>query len=439
MNTYWHRMVEPLHWQLKELAEWANLRKEQGMPQQDFEPHLREIDCQVRQMVQRFRDMQAPADYLARNPSDLAEIRRQRPAGPRTLTKPTLVEYRRRLHGAVMARAAGCLLGSIVEFWSIDDMEKWAAYIGDTFPPVDYWSAIKDPTGERYAVSRREGYTRPRMTCMEADDDLIYTWLGLLILEDHGIDFTTANVGQAWRKYLPLACTAEKVALANLNEGVPADKAADINNPYVNWIGADIRSDPWGYVCPAMPEKAAEFAHRDACISHRSYGIHGEMFFSAAIAAAFTVDDPIKAIDIALGEIPATCDMARDVKWALDTMDSVKDYRDARQKVQAKFDGTSGVHTGPNAALTIFALRLGKKDVTRTIGQCVAMGLDNDCTAATAGSILGAVVGIDNVPPHWHKPFNNKVHTYINSHEWMRLDDILNRFERIGAKVAGLK
>ncbi len=437
MNTYWSTTFESLHWQLKELAAWGDLHKEQGVT--GFDAKLQELDQQIRRTVQQFREMQPPAEYLAANPSDLQQIRRQRPDGPRTLGKISLTEYRRRLQGAVMVRAAGCLLGSIVEFWSIDDMEAWAKYLGDAFPPVDYWSAIKDPTGTRYNVSRREGYTRSKMTCMEADDDLIYTWLGLLILEDYGMDFTTADVGAAWRKYLPIACTAEKVALENLNAGVTADKAGEVNNPYITWIGADIRSDPWGYVCPAMPEKAGELAHRDAFISHRGYGIHGEMFFSAAIAAAFAVDDPIKAIEIGLTEIPAGCRMAEDVRWALDTMDAVKDYRDARQKVETRFDGLSGVHTAPNAALTIFALRLGRNDVTRTIGQCVAMGLDNDCTAATAGSILGAVVGIDNVPPHWYKPFNNKVHTYITGQEWLRLDDLLARFEKIAGKIATLQ
>ena len=34
-----------------------------------------------------------------------------------------------------------------------------------------------------------------------------------------------------------------------------------------------------------------------------------------------------------------------------------------------------------------------RKDFTRTISVTVAMGLDNDCTAATAGSLLGAVLG----------------------------------------------
>ena len=40
---------------------------------------------------------------------------------------------------------AGCTLGAAVEFWKPEQMKAWAEYIGDQFPPVDYWSMIKDP------------------------------------------------------------------------------------------------------------------------------------------------------------------------------------------------------------------------------------------------------------------------------------------------------
>ena len=77
------------------------------------------------------------------------------------------------------------------------------------------------------------------------------------------------------------------------NQTFPADKAGEKNNPYREWIGADIRSDPWGYMAPADPEYAADMAYRDAFLSHRRQGIYGELFFSAAIAAAFALDDPV--------------------------------------------------------------------------------------------------------------------------------------------------
>jgi ADP-ribosylglycohydrolase len=62
------------------------------------------------------------------------------------------------------------------------------------------------------------------------------------------------------------------------------------------------------------------------------------------------------------------------------------------------------------------------------IGEVVAMGLDNDCTAATAGSIAGAVVGKAGISPHWYAHFNDTVRTYINGHPHLAIGDVLQRF-----------
>jgi hypothetical protein len=41
----------------------------------------------------------------------------------------------------------------------------------------------------------RENYTRTKMCGVLVDDDTIYTLLGLLIAEEHGAGFSTADVG----------------------------------------------------------------------------------------------------------------------------------------------------------------------------------------------------------------------------------------------------
>ena len=88
----------------------------------------------------------------------------------------------------------------------------------------------------------------------------------------------------------------------------------------------------------------------------------------------------------------------------------------------------SWVHTNNNACLTIFGLMIGKKDVTRVLGQTVAMGLDNDCTAATAGSIVGAVVGKNGIPAHWHRHFRNTVFSYLKRYPKFAIDNLVERF-----------
>lgn len=415
------------------LVEYSRLMHEYGS--EHIESILLDAEEHLKKAVEKIKTLPLNADLERKEPNSLDAIKALRSQGPRKLWTGLNQNYQDKLEGAMLARFAGCTLGAVVEFWSIEAMENWAKYIGDAFPPQNYWTSVKSPNDLRYGRSPCIAYTRPVMDGVPVDDDVTYTLLGLLIAEDFGIDFTVEDVGKAWVKYLPYACTAEEVALDNLKAGIPALQAADINNPYVQWIGADIRSDPWGYMAPAYPEKAAELAWRDATISHRRNGIYGEMFFSAAISAAFAVDNAMDALKIGLTEIPAGCALYKDVIWALEAGKEIKNYKEARQAVEDRFVGMSGVHTNNNACLTIFGLMMGGNDVTRVISETVAMGLDNDCTAATAGSIVGAIVGKKGVPEHWYKPFNNKVFTYMNDAGEFKINDLVDRFTRLAEKI----
>jgi ADP-ribosylglycohydrolase len=169
-------------------------------------------------------------------------------------------------------------------------------------------------------------------------------------------------------------------------------------------------------------------AYRDAYISHRRQGIYGEMYFSAAIAAAFAVDDPVEALEIGLTEIPQESATAKAVRWALQVAPDVKDYRQARDAVEERFKGMAPVHTINNACLTIWGITIGGTDFTRVIAETVAMGMDNDCTAATAGSLVGAVVGKQGIPGHWYRNFNDTVHSYLIDQPRFAISDLIERF-----------
>lgn len=427
---------EPMHQELLELLRWADLRHEQRALGGKASAELGALRRRIKALSRVLQRTRPPAAILRDEPNDLAGIRAARPPGPRRLwDRFDAAAYRDRLRGAWLARCAGCTLGSMVEQRAVADMERLAEHSGIDFPPTDYWTVAPLPHVERYGGSKFDDYTRSGLRHVPVDDDLAYTLLGLLILEDFGPDFTTEDVGRAWLRYLPVACTAEKVALENLRAGVSWRQAGVRNNPYLEWIGADIRSDPWGYASPGLPEKAAELAWRDAYLSHRWTGVYGAMFFSATIAAAFAVDDPLEACRIGLTEVPRRSRLYKEVSWALKAVLRLKDWRHARRLVDARFPGMHAAHTLNNACLTVFGLALGRSDVTKTIGITVAMGLDNDCTAATAGSIVGAVVGAKNVPEHWWKPFRGKVRSYLNGHPWFRIADLERRFLRTARAV----
>jgi len=415
---------------------YSQLKNEQGAAQ--LEPILRRAERELRGALKSIQRRPDDKKLAAAEPNSLRQIQSLRPRGPRRIWDGfDAKHYAERVEGALLGRCAGCTLGAIVEGWPIWRMQSFAQQIGNQFPPVDYWTEAWNPYGPRYGPYICNMYTRNRISGVPVDDDIAYTLLGLLIVEEYGPNFTVEDVGKAWVKYLPMACTAEKVALENLKAGVPAKRVAVKDNPYCQWIGADIRSDPWGYMAPGYPQRAAEMAYHDAYISHRRNGIYGEMFFSAAIAAAFTVDDPIEAIRIGLTEIPKDCLLAKDVKWALRTGPTIKHYQQARDAVDKRFAGMNWVHTNNNACLTIFGLFIGGLDVTKVIGQTVAMGMDNDCTAATAGSLVGAVVGKKGVPAHWYKNFNDKVYSYLIGRESFKISQLVKRFAKQAKGVFG--
>lgn len=418
------------------IIEYIRLKAEYGNA--DLESYISSLENTLANSLADLKALPVCPEMLQKEPDNLDAIRALRPDGPRRMWQDLPdMEYMDKLMGAFLSRLAGCTLGAPVEFHSVSHMKNWAAYTGDTFPPTDYWSKIKFPMDLRYEKSPYEDYTRDGMTKVPVDDDITYTLLGLLIAEEYGIDFSTEDVGKAWLKYLPYACTAEDIALKNLKKGISAMETADIDNPYCQWIGADIRSDPFAYMAPAYPEKAAELAYRDAYLSHRRNGIYGEMFFAAAQSAAFAVSHPVEALEIGLTEIPKDCLLAKDIAWALDAGKNVKNYAEARELVDHRFANMSHAHTNSNACLTTFGLMIGGTDMTRVISETVAMGMDNDCTAATAGSIVGAIVGKKNLSKHWYKNFNNTVDNYLTGVGEMKIDDVANRFYALARKIYG--
>lgn len=406
----------------------AQLKAEHGA--QGISTILSDLTMALENTAKALEELPEDVDLARKEPDELSAIRALRPDGPRKIGDGIDSSFPDKLEGALLGRMAANILGSPVEFWDIDKMAALAEETDMSFPPTDYWTYVPEPARLRYQKSRRDEYTRGKLNGVPVDDDIAYTLLGLLIMEDYGPELSVEKIGQAWLKYLPYAATAEAIALANLKAGVPAAEAAIKDNLCREWIGADIRSDPFGYVAPGLPEKAAELAYHDAYISHRRQGIYGEMYFSAAIAAAFVVDDPIEALRIGLTEIPEECALASAINWALEVAPGIKDYRSARDAMDERFKGMNRVHTNNNACLTVWGLTIGGTDYTKVIGETVAMGMDNDCTAATAGSIVGAIVGKSGIPEHWYRNFNDKVISYLIGHESFSIADLLKRFAR---------
>ena len=157
--------------------------------------------------------LEPAATFPYDEPSDLTGIRALRPEGPRHLdVKLSDDDLLDRIHGAWLGRAAGCTLGKPVEGWSKANIDSYLSF-NKALPLDDYLPYSEDhPDG---LVPRSPECTRGRIEAMERDDDMDYPILGLLLLEEKGLDFTSRRMANTWLSYLPyqLVYTAENAAL----------------------------------------------------------------------------------------------------------------------------------------------------------------------------------------------------------------------------------
>ena len=395
--------------------------------------------------IQEFNNLLENPSGEPDEPEGLEAIRAQRPIADRPVPTSLPPDYTSRFLGSFLGRGAGCTLGAGLEFQSVENMEKWAREFGIAYPLVDYWPHVKHPDQARYLVGNTLQLSRKGMDCMPVDDDTLYTILGLLTLEAYGPGFTHRDMAELWKREIALTSEengsnglywGERKFLQNILAGVAPERAGFLNNPNVQSVAAWTRADAYGYAAPGWPEKAAELAWRDASVNHRRSGVYGSMFIAAAVSAGFLVADPVKALHIALNELPQNSMFAQAMAWALDIAPRVKNYRDAVRLVEERYSGMFEGHAINNALYVVLGICIGGRDFTRVIGETVAMGFDNDCTGATSGSIVGAVIGKENLPPHWYELFGNRVQCAFRSqHAYISVDEIERRFHKQAERI----
>ncbi len=371
------------------------------------------------------------AEYAFHEPSDLPGIRASRPANRPTLRALSLTEseLEDKVHGAWTGRCVGCLLGKPVEGWRRPRMHGYLKDLG-RWPLSDYfrYDAATPEVREKYKLDENGAFA-DFVSAMPEDDDTNYTTTGLAIMKRFGPDFTPQNVADFWLSDIPIlhTCTAERVAYRNLVRLIPPPSSASFRNPYREWIGAQIRADFWGYAAAGNPERAAEYAWRDASVSHVKNGIYGEMWAAAMIAAAFVTSDVRTIIEAGLGQIPARCRLADYLEHILEWHDLEIDYDTAAYRIHEMWDENRDhdwCHTISNAMIVAIGLLWGEGDYAKTICRAVQPCFDTDCNGATTGSILGILHGRKALPSQWVDVINDTLHTGVAGYHTVKLADM---------------
>jgi len=389
----------------------------------------READQRRREIEVSLPGLPLRPDITYHEPSDLEGIRAARPEGPPKLShKISKAALGDKTRGAWLGRAAGCLLGKPCEGWDRQTIERALRSLGE-WPLRDYWPVADPPPGGITYPSPADPSLRQNITRMTRDDDMDYPILGLHLFEAYGPAFNTGDVAREWLNRLPYGCvyTAEHIAYRNLVNGMAPPETARYRNPYREWIGAQIRADIWGWAAPGQPELAADFAWRDAALSHTRNGIYGEMFFAALLAAAFVEPDVHQLIEIGLSEIPRNCRFREAVLDTVDWCAHDPDWEATWGRINDKYGHYHGVHTINNAAVVLMALLHSRGDFGRAIAIAVMGGWDTDCNGATAGSVIGTILGAKALPAQWITPLHDRISSIVIGFTEMRISELARR------------
>jgi ADP-ribosylglycohydrolase len=338
-----------------------------------------------------------------------------------------------RIRKAWLGRVSGCLLGKAVEVLSFEQgREGLVGYLerAGALPLRDYVPLIEGTVVARRARNCCAG----QMRRAEADDDIDYTLLALALLERFGDALTTADVARAWLNWLPggATWTAERAAYSTLlmrmddefvNGAPPGfDIAECAENACNEWIGAQIRADLYGWVCPGDPETAVRLAITDAALSHQGEGVNGAAYI-AALGALLPVSTGMdEALDTALQFIPQNSACTAAVRYAM----SLGPGDQAVDRLHRRFGDLPPVHVVNNLATVAWVLaNSGVNDFSAAIGNAVMAGWDTDCNGATVGGLMG-LSGAE-IPDHWTQPWKGRIGSMLAGIGETSVDDVVTR------------
>jgi ADP-ribosylglycohydrolase len=348
-------------------------------------------------------------DWPYIEPADLGGIKSELRAVP-TLPALALDEagIRDRIHGGWLGKNIGGALGGPFEGWS-------RQRIAETYGEItDY-------------------VTKPPSTL---NDDTAYEIVALHVLESKGRDFTPHDMGLEWVERIPISYTAERVAIANMKRGIMPPDSALVDNPYREWIGAQMRGEVWGLLCPGRPADAIGYAYRDAIVSNAQNGVYGELYDAALIAAAFVETDPRRLLETGLAFVPGRSRFAEVVQDSIRWCDESKSWSEAWQQAEASHAGRyHPVHTFPAICAVVIGLLFGEGDFERSTCITAMCGLDTDCSAGQTAAIMGVIAGASAIPGKWKDPIGDEFETFVIGYERLKTSEVADRTYRLISKL----
>ena len=257
------------------------------------------------------------------------------------------------------------------------------------------------------------------------NDDITFEVAFLDAFKEKGYSITSKDIALSWVGLIPSGWSAEEIALRNIKSGIFPPQSALVNNPFNEWIGAQMKAAICGMTAPGNPALAARLAWTDGEVAHANNGILGEVFNALMISLAFVRSDVKEILRTAIDLMPADSEYRSVVSFAWDCCEKYSDWHDALRDCCKRYERYNWIHAYPNACCEVIALYYGGGDFTETLHIITMCGIDVDCNAGMIMPILGIIKGTCVIPQKLLHPAFSELVTYMRSYEKITLEQLV--------------
>lgn len=258
------------------------------------------------------------------------------------------------------------------------------------------------------------------------NDDITFELAFLDAFKDYGYDVTSKQIALSWIGLIPCGWSAEEIAIRNIRAGIFPPQSAEFNNPFNEWIGAQMRGAVCGMVAPGNPYLASKLAWKDGEVSHINNGILGEIFNAVMVSLSFVMSDVKEIVKLAINLIPDDSEYYSVVNFAFQSCINNNSWQDALKECSEKYKKYNWIHAYPNVCCEIIALYFGEGDYEKTLSIITMCGWDADCNAGMIMPIIGIQKGMRIIPQRLIHPAYNNLITYMRGYDEIKLEDLVD-------------
>lgn len=244
-------------------------------------------------------------------------------------------------------------------------------------------------------------------------DDLYMDLSFVEVIENYGLDAPVDSFANAFARAGYMLWHANQAGRYNILHGLKAPQSGHwLNNPHADCIDYQIEADYAGLMSPGMPNAASAISDKVGHIMNYGDGWYGGVYLGAIYALAFVHDNIPFVVEEALKTIPPQSEFyqcIRDVlqwhrqypgDWKLTWFEVQRKWADDIGCPEGVFDAFN-IDAKVNAAYVVIGLLYGQGDFGKTLDIATRCGQDADCNPASAGGILGTIIGYENIPAYW--------------------------------------